>query len=152
MTVLGQADRWWYLSELADTLRTSPSSLQRELALLLSVHIIEARKGRGRVYYRAKKESPMYGSLRELFTSTCQMPQRSLLSSAKRSRTLRTLSTDVSSRREREELYRKVWSKPLQHLATDMVYQMLVSASLAGDSEFHFLDGAIGPNGVPEQQ
>src|ERR1017187_319721 len=30
---LGQPHKWWYLSELADRLGTSPSSLQRELSL-----------------------------------------------------------------------------------------------------------------------
>src|ERR1700679_1592820 len=31
---LGQPDKWWYLSELAGRLGTSPSSLQRELSSL----------------------------------------------------------------------------------------------------------------------
>src|SRR5580700_1359162 len=38
---LGQPDKWWYLSELAGRLGTSPSSLQRELSSLVASGILE---------------------------------------------------------------------------------------------------------------
>ena len=45
--------RWWYLSELAEALGTSPSSLQRELESLAATSILERRREGRRTYYRA---------------------------------------------------------------------------------------------------
>jgi len=39
-----QPDRWWYLSDLAKYLRVPPSSLQRELAALVSANILRRRR------------------------------------------------------------------------------------------------------------
>ncbi|MGB6826533.1 MAG: hypothetical protein WBE41_00730, partial [Terracidiphilus sp.] len=41
---LGQPDKWWYLSELAGRLGTSPSSLQRELSSLVASGILMHRR------------------------------------------------------------------------------------------------------------
>src|SRR6266852_7791010 len=41
---LGQPDKWWYLSELAGRLGTSPSSLQRELSSLVASGILVHRR------------------------------------------------------------------------------------------------------------
>ena len=37
---LTQPEKWWYLSELADRLGTTPSSLQRELSALVASGIL----------------------------------------------------------------------------------------------------------------
>lgn len=37
-------DRWWYLSEMANALGTSPSGLQREVDSLSQSGILESRK------------------------------------------------------------------------------------------------------------
>ncbi len=43
---LGQPEKWWYLSELAGRLGTSPSSLQRELSNLVASGIfVDRREG-----------------------------------------------------------------------------------------------------------
>jgi predicted nucleotidyltransferase len=52
-----QPDRWWYLSELAKFLRTSPSSLQRELKGLVAGGVLEQR-------------SPLFPELRGLLEKT----------------------------------------------------------------------------------
>jgi predicted nucleotidyltransferase len=67
---LMQPDKWWYLSELADFLHTTPSSLQRELAGLVRAGILEQRQDGRRVYFKAEKRSPIYRDLKALFEKT----------------------------------------------------------------------------------
>jgi DNA-binding transcriptional ArsR family regulator len=66
-TILPQPERWWYLTELANTLRKPVSSLQRELSSLVRAEILEQRNEGRKVYYRAHIESPIYTDLRGLF-------------------------------------------------------------------------------------
>jgi len=54
---LGQPDRWWYPSELADRLGTSPSSLQRELSSLVASGILVHRREGTRAYFKAETQS-----------------------------------------------------------------------------------------------
>jgi predicted nucleotidyltransferase len=61
---LGQPDKWWYLSELAGRLGTSPSSLQRELSSL-----VHRREGT-RAYFKAETQSPVFRDLQQLFEKT----------------------------------------------------------------------------------
>jgi hypothetical protein len=65
--VLTSPDRWWYLSELAVALGTSPSSLQRELFSLTSVRILEKSCRKARPYFRAYRRSPIYEELSGIF-------------------------------------------------------------------------------------
>ena len=51
---LGQPDKWWYLSELAGRLGTSPSSLQRELSSLVASGILMHRREGTRAYFKAE--------------------------------------------------------------------------------------------------
>jgi len=51
-------ERSWYLSELAAHLKTSPSSLQRELEALAASGILQRRQEGSRTYYRAETASP----------------------------------------------------------------------------------------------
>ena len=67
---LNQPEKWWYLSELADQLGTSPSSLQRELASLVSSGILAHRREGTRTYFRAESQSPVFPDLRQLFEKT----------------------------------------------------------------------------------
>ena len=63
-------EKWWYLSELAAYLHTSPSSLQRELASLAASGILEQRREGTRNYFRADARSPWFQELRSLFEKT----------------------------------------------------------------------------------
>ncbi len=63
-------EKSWYLSELASHLRTSPSSLQRELDSLTKSGVLERKQDGRRTYYKARSDSPVFQSLRELFAKT----------------------------------------------------------------------------------
>jgi len=63
-------EKWWYLSELAEYLRTSPSSLQRELTSLVANGILQQRREGTRAYFKADARSPMFKELRGLFEKT----------------------------------------------------------------------------------
>jgi predicted nucleotidyltransferase len=62
--------RWWYLSELAKFLHTTPSSLQRELAALVGAGILRQRRDGRRVYFSAEVRSPIFRDLQGLFEKT----------------------------------------------------------------------------------
>jgi predicted nucleotidyltransferase len=66
----GNPERWWYLSELAAALGTSPSSLQRELASLSAAGILKMKPDGRRTYYRANEKAPVYEELRGLVRKT----------------------------------------------------------------------------------
>jgi predicted nucleotidyltransferase len=66
----GQPARWWYLSELAKHLSTTPSSLQRELESLVSSGILRQRRDGKRTYFQAEKELPIFDELRTIFMKT----------------------------------------------------------------------------------
>lgn len=63
-------DKWWYLSELASHLKTSPSSLQRELESLTKSGILEHKQDGRRTYYRARRDSAVFSDLRALLLKT----------------------------------------------------------------------------------
>src|ERR1035441_10301311 len=63
---LTQPDKWWYLSELADRLDTSPSSLQRELSSLVASGILARRREGTRAYFKAETKSPVFRDLQQL--------------------------------------------------------------------------------------
>jgi len=67
---LTQPDKWWYLSELAQFLRTTPSSLQRELKTLVDSGILQQRREGTRTYFKAETRSPLFPELRGLFEKT----------------------------------------------------------------------------------
>jgi predicted nucleotidyltransferase len=63
-------DKWWYMSELASHLETSLSSLQRELNSLSASGVLERKQDGRRTYYKARRDSPVFGDLRDLFLKT----------------------------------------------------------------------------------
>ena len=67
---LTQPEKWWYLSELAQFLGTSPSSLQRELKALVDGGILETRREGTRAYFKADTGSPVFAELRGLIDKT----------------------------------------------------------------------------------
>ncbi len=67
---LGQPEKWWYLSELANFLHTRPSSLQRELSSLEQSGILQRRKDGRRMYFKAETQSPIFRELRSIFEKT----------------------------------------------------------------------------------
>jgi|HubBroStandDraft_4_1064222.scaffolds.fasta_scaffold64360_3 predicted nucleotidyltransferase len=68
--VLLSPEKWWYLSELASHLGTSPSSLQRELDSLTEGGVLERKQDGRRIYYKAQANSPVFNALRELLSKT----------------------------------------------------------------------------------
>ena len=67
---LARPEKWWYLSELAEFLRTRPSSLQRELRSLEQSGILQQRKDGRRTYFKAETRSPIFRELRSIFEKT----------------------------------------------------------------------------------
>jgi len=67
---LNQPDKWWYLSELAQFLKTTPSSLQRELKALVDGGILQQRREGTRTYFKAETRSPLFPELRGLVEKT----------------------------------------------------------------------------------
>ncbi len=67
---LNQPDKWWYLSELAKFLETTPSSLQRELKALVDGGILQQRREGTRTYFKAETRSPLFPELRGLVEKT----------------------------------------------------------------------------------
>ena len=67
---LTQPDKWWYLSELAQFLRTTPSSLQRELKALVNSGILQQRREGTRIYFKPETRSPLFPELRGLLEKT----------------------------------------------------------------------------------
>jgi predicted nucleotidyltransferase len=65
-----QPNKWWYLSDLANFLKLTPSSLQRELASLAAVQLLEMRKEGNRVYYKANLLCPGIEELQSLLIKT----------------------------------------------------------------------------------
>lgn len=62
----GQPEKWWYLSELAASAGTSPSSLQRELSAFAANGLLQRKRDGGRVYFKAATGSPLFAPLKEL--------------------------------------------------------------------------------------
>ena len=67
---LTHPDKWWYLSELAGYLRTTPSSLQRELKALVTGGILQQRRDGTRTYFKAETRSPLFPELHGLIEKT----------------------------------------------------------------------------------
>jgi len=67
---LTQPDKWWYLSELAQFLQTTPSSLQRELKALVDGGILQTRREGTRAYFKTDTRSPLFPELRALIEKT----------------------------------------------------------------------------------
>lgn len=66
----GQPERWWFLSELANHLATSPSSLQREIESLVASGLLRQKRDGKRLYFQAESDSPIFGDLRNLVVKT----------------------------------------------------------------------------------
>jgi DNA-binding transcriptional ArsR family regulator len=115
--ILAAPARWWYLSELAHHLGTTPSSLQRELPLLVNAGILEERREGTRTNFRAQQASPTYRNLRGIFAKTQEDRKKSQSRVPKRCSALPLVSRELISRYNRKELYKRVWSQPIQKLA-----------------------------------
>jgi uncharacterized protein len=69
-TLLLDPGKAWYLSDLAQHHRTTPSSLQRELASLVEAGILTKKRDGNRTYFQADPECPVFPELRGLMTKT----------------------------------------------------------------------------------
>ena len=65
-----QPEHWWFMTELARHLNTTPSSLQRELESLVSVGLLLRRQDGRRTYFKANADSPLFRDLRGLLDKT----------------------------------------------------------------------------------
>ena len=65
-----QPEHWWFMTELAKHLETSPSSLQRELESLVSVGLLLRRQDGRRIYFKANADSPLFRDLHGLLDKT----------------------------------------------------------------------------------
>jgi predicted nucleotidyltransferase len=65
-----QSGRWWYLHELARSLDLRPSSIQRELALLVAAGILTRRENGNRVYFKADTSCPIFPDIQNLLIKT----------------------------------------------------------------------------------
>ena len=63
-------ERWWYLSDLARHLHTTPSSLQRELTSLVGAGILRRRQEGRQVYFSPDPDCPILPELQSLMTKT----------------------------------------------------------------------------------
>lgn len=63
-------EKEWYLSELATSLGTGPSSLQREVDALVRVGVLGKRVDGRRTYIKANEDSPIFPELRGLVEKT----------------------------------------------------------------------------------
>ncbi len=103
--IFGAPDRWWYLSELADSLGTSPSSLQREVDSLTAAAIFAMRREGRRTYYRANENSAIYDELRTIVRKTMGIPHqiRTALAPIERKVALALLYGSVAREEERAD-------------------------------------------------
>ncbi len=65
-----QPEKWWFMSELASFIKTTPSSLQRELNTLVESGILRSRRDGNRLYLQAETDSPIFAPLRDLIFQT----------------------------------------------------------------------------------
>ena len=70
----GQPEKWWFMSELATLIKTTPSSLQRELGSLASSGILRKRRDGNRLYFQAEADSPIFRPLHDLVLQTLGLP------------------------------------------------------------------------------
>ena len=66
----GRPDRRFYVREIARAARIQPSSLQRDLAALARVGVIERHEDGRQVYYQANPNSPIFEELKGIVTKT----------------------------------------------------------------------------------
>jgi predicted nucleotidyltransferase len=64
------AERWWYLHELARTLSLRPSSIQRELKILVEAGILLRRQDGNRIYLKADPACPIFQEIRTMLVKT----------------------------------------------------------------------------------
>ena len=65
-----QPERSWYLIELAAHLQLQPSSIQRELRLLVDVGVLTRRENGNRVYFQADRSCPIFPDLESMLLKT----------------------------------------------------------------------------------
>jgi len=70
VATLTQPEKWWYLSELAAFLHTTPSSLQREMRALVHGGILESRREGTRACFKAETASTLFPELHGLIQKT----------------------------------------------------------------------------------
>jgi predicted nucleotidyltransferase/DNA-binding transcriptional regulator YhcF (GntR family) len=65
-----QPEHWWFLTEMAEYLGVTPSSLQRELESLVRAGLLQRRRDGRRTYFKANSDSPIFPELCGLINKT----------------------------------------------------------------------------------
>lgn len=65
-----QPEHWWFLTEMAEYLNVTPSSLQRELESLVRAGLLQRHQDGRRTYFKANSDSPVFPELRGLINKT----------------------------------------------------------------------------------
>src|SRR5438876_11080071 len=65
-----QPDKRWYFRELARQLQLQPSSIQRDLTAFTEAGLLERHQDGNRVYYQARRESPIFQELQQILIKT----------------------------------------------------------------------------------
>lgn len=65
-----QPEHWWFLTEMAEYLDVTPSSLQRELESLVHAGLLQRRRDGRRTYFKANADSSVFPELRGLINKT----------------------------------------------------------------------------------
>lgn len=63
-------ERWWFLTDLARHIGTTPSSLQREMDALVGVGILLRRREGKQVYFRPDPNCPIFPELQGIMAKT----------------------------------------------------------------------------------
>lgn len=66
----GQPEKWWYLRELAQRVKKTPSSIQRELSMFAANGLLETKRDGNRLYFKAATDTPIFAPLRDLLNKT----------------------------------------------------------------------------------
>lgn len=69
-------ERRWYLSDLAQHLKVTPSSLQREIASLTEAEVVCREADGKRVYFWANPDFPLLPELQSIFAKTVGLADR----------------------------------------------------------------------------
>jgi DNA-binding transcriptional ArsR family regulator len=105
VATLMQPERAWYLNELARHLGVTPSSIQRETALLVRAGILARRQDGNRVYYQADRACPILPDLSQVLLKTVVLvdPLKSALQSISDRINLAFIYGSIASSQERSD-------------------------------------------------
>jgi predicted nucleotidyltransferase len=105
VATLMQPERAWYLQELARYLGVTPSSIQREIGLLVHAGILTRRQDGNRIYYQADRACPIFPDLSQVLLKTVALvdPLKAALQSLSSRINLAFVYGSIASSQERSD-------------------------------------------------